>query len=199
MGTIKFHDVPQFAAGSFTQDDNSLWTENAINSKIINTPVNTIDNFVKENNISKIDFIKIDVEGSELNVLNGAIKSLVKFKPIVIFEVSSWTLNAFRKIIPEILVRRAMELFDDIYVIDRNDGHLESLSTEKDIYYFLHNNITNGNVDNILGCFRDDFCIKTIHNNGQYAVIQERDMVYKSRSWKITAPLRAIKRFFTKK
>ena len=41
----------------------------------------SIDDFIKDKKIKKIDFIKMDVEGSELNVLQGAITSLKKYKP----------------------------------------------------------------------------------------------------------------------
>ena len=38
-------------------------------------------------NISKIDFIKCDVEGFEFNVLLGAEKTLLKYKPLIFVEV----------------------------------------------------------------------------------------------------------------
>jgi hypothetical protein len=41
----------------------------------------SIDDFVQKNNIDKIDFIKMDIEGAELNALRGAIKTLNKFRP----------------------------------------------------------------------------------------------------------------------
>jgi len=41
----------------------------------------TLDKFVKENNIQKINFIKIDVEGMERNLLTGAESTIKKFKP----------------------------------------------------------------------------------------------------------------------
>jgi FkbM family methyltransferase len=40
--------------------------------KQINVKCETIDNYCKINNIEKIDFIKIDVEGAEKMVLDGA-------------------------------------------------------------------------------------------------------------------------------
>ena len=55
-------------------------------SMIENTPTIkknaiTIDKFVEENNIEKIDYIKMDVEGAEKNILEGSIKTIKKFKP----------------------------------------------------------------------------------------------------------------------
>ncbi|WP_346679871.1 FkbM family methyltransferase [uncultured Brachyspira sp.] len=57
-------------------------------SMIENTPTIkknaiTIDKFVEENNIEKIDYIKMDVEGAEKNILEGSIKTIKKFKPFL--------------------------------------------------------------------------------------------------------------------
>lgn len=41
----------------------------------------SIDDFVASQNIKKIDFIKMDIEGSEINALNGAINTIKTFKP----------------------------------------------------------------------------------------------------------------------
>ena len=53
------------------------------------------DNFVSSNNITKVDFIKIDVEGFERNVLLGLKKTLEKFRPILVIEYSTGTHNSF--------------------------------------------------------------------------------------------------------
>jgi hypothetical protein len=48
---------------------------------------NTIDNFVKENSIPKLDFIKCDVEGAEFMVYKGGGATIEKYKPIVFTEM----------------------------------------------------------------------------------------------------------------
>lgn len=48
----------------------------------------TLDEFVHKNNIQQIDFMKIDVEGFEKNVLYGGKQTLQKFKPIMFIEVN---------------------------------------------------------------------------------------------------------------
>ena len=44
--------------------------------KLLKVKTNTIDNFCKKNKITKIDILKIDVEGSEFEVLKGSKKIL---------------------------------------------------------------------------------------------------------------------------
>ncbi len=46
----------------------------------------SIDDYMAENNINKIDLLMIDVEGAEMNVLKGAEKMLEDSSPVVIFE-----------------------------------------------------------------------------------------------------------------
>ena len=52
-----------------------------LNRPAVKMKSTTIDKFVEENNIEKINYIKMDVEGAERNILEGAIKTIKKFKP----------------------------------------------------------------------------------------------------------------------
>jgi FkbM family methyltransferase len=49
--------------------------------KGIDVAITTTDIFVQEQQINKIDFIKIDVEGAEYDTLMGAKNTLLKFRP----------------------------------------------------------------------------------------------------------------------
>lgn len=47
----------------------------------------TIDTYVEQEKLSKIDVIKIDIEGFEYETLLGMEKTLSKFKPVILMEV----------------------------------------------------------------------------------------------------------------
>jgi len=46
----------------------------------------TIDNYVTANSIHRIDYLKIDTEGNDVRVINGAWKSISEFKPVIFCE-----------------------------------------------------------------------------------------------------------------
>ncbi|MDF3027780.1 MAG: methyltransferase FkbM family [Fluviicola sp.] len=54
----------------------------------VSVSVTSLDEFVSEQKIPRIDFIKIDVEGYELQVLKGAMQSIRQFRPALVFEYS---------------------------------------------------------------------------------------------------------------
>jgi len=68
------HSETSHAAGSIVMQRN-----NENDTEIVHCV--KLDDWVKENNIPKIDFIKADIEGAERNMLLGAIEVLKKFSP----------------------------------------------------------------------------------------------------------------------
>ena len=52
--------------------------------------VTTIDQFVYDQKLSMVDFIKADVEGLELFILRGAKDCLNKFHPFLLLEIQDW-------------------------------------------------------------------------------------------------------------
>lgn len=56
--------------------------------------VKVLDDFLpSEENLERIDFVKIDVEGYEMNVLKGAKKTLLKYKPKLFIEIDDANLK----------------------------------------------------------------------------------------------------------
>ena len=67
-----------------------------VGEKYEEVEVDTLDNILKELKISKVDLIKIDVEGAENLVLKGALKTLENSHPKIVFE--AWDKNHLDKI-----------------------------------------------------------------------------------------------------
>ncbi len=60
------------------------------NGKYRTEKINTrkLDDYVEENDIQRLDVLKLDVEGGELNVLRGGLESLASFRPDVLMELN---------------------------------------------------------------------------------------------------------------
>lgn len=74
--------------GLFNKRINMLLSDNGpassiytTNEKVVDAEFITLDEFIKENNIEKVDFIKMDIEGAEPEALEGCIETIRKFKP----------------------------------------------------------------------------------------------------------------------
>jgi FkbM family methyltransferase len=110
---------------------------------MINVVMETLDNVIPEN--VKIDFIKIDVEGAEYDVLIGAKQTILKSKPTIIFEFGIGASNHYGvnpKDMYELLVDQyGMKLYTlQEYLKSKNpfdkNGFVESYNKKKD-YYFI--------------------------------------------------------------
>ena len=80
--TLTFYYSPTITGASSAANI----TENDSMTKL-ECQTNTMDKFVKENNIPRLDFIKCDVEGAEFMVYQGGAETIEKYKPIVFTEM----------------------------------------------------------------------------------------------------------------
>lgn len=62
-----------------------------------------LDDYVREAGIARIDAIKIDIEGAELDALEGAVASLRRFQPVVAMELNAEPLAAAGRSVAEVL------------------------------------------------------------------------------------------------
>jgi FkbM family methyltransferase len=81
-GIAKFFFFPE------SYDQNSLRPLADSAAQCIDVKVETLDSVCSQRSISRLDFLKIDVEGNELAVFRGAQQSLNRFRPLVMFEIS---------------------------------------------------------------------------------------------------------------
>ncbi|MBU1171559.1 MAG: FkbM family methyltransferase [Proteobacteria bacterium] len=58
-----------------------------------NAPSITLDDYCLKQAISRLDLIKIDTEGQELDVIKGAMSCIRRFKPIIIFEAGQYIMD----------------------------------------------------------------------------------------------------------
>jgi len=80
----------------------------------------TIDNFCSGRNIKSIDVLKIDTEGADFFVLNGAVKILKSdIPPLVICEINKNVIKDFDKIKNQ-FIGFMSELDYDFFMIDNN-------------------------------------------------------------------------------
>jgi FkbM family methyltransferase len=71
--------------------------------QVIQVPVATLDGFVQAQGIEKLDFIKMDIEGGELDVLRGGERALRQLRPVWLFEACELNTAPYGYRAPEIL------------------------------------------------------------------------------------------------
>ena len=120
-------------------------------TKKVSCTVMKMDDFIKENNIERLDFIKCDVEGSELFVYQGGIESIKKFKPIIFSEMlRKW--SAKFNYHPNDIIKLLESIGYKCFVINNKKLRPFERVDEETVetnYFFLHkekhNNIINNN------------------------------------------------------
>ena len=63
----------------------------------------TLDDFSQQQNLSRVDLIKCDTEGSELFVFQGASKIIKKFNPIILTEIDEGNMSRYKLRVSDIL------------------------------------------------------------------------------------------------
>lgn len=63
-----------------------------VNTEEVET--STLDSFVERSGLSNIEAVKMDIEGSELKALHGAINTITKFRPVMMIGVNEVSLKA---------------------------------------------------------------------------------------------------------
>jgi FkbM family methyltransferase len=58
-------------------------------------PVETVDSYARQIGLTRLDLVKIDVEGSEVAVMQGGRETFRRFRPTIMIEVNPGTLQRF--------------------------------------------------------------------------------------------------------
>lgn len=74
-------DKLMFSMDDHNKDGSKIISSTESKGSVITVDTISIDDFVKENHIGRVDFIKLDIEGAELEALKGAQDTLKKCRP----------------------------------------------------------------------------------------------------------------------
>ena len=135
-------------SGAFVSDTTKL-SEDHITEKI---NIIKLDDFF-ENLSVKPNFLKIDVEGYEIKVLEGAINLLEFCKPTVVMEMNAFCLNVLHRVcLPEFIDKMKL-IFPFLYAIDANNKSILNLHVQEEAYAAMHHHIVHRRYPNLVGGF----------------------------------------------
>jgi FkbM family methyltransferase len=91
--TLYATSIANTGASSLARDNAKIWGGAPRAYQVRARP---IDDVIRELNLSRVDAVKVDVEGAEVSVLRGAIGTLKRFHPKLVVEVSRRQLASFQ-------------------------------------------------------------------------------------------------------
>jgi FkbM family methyltransferase len=129
---IKPSGSPSTVAHVLTTETHSEYEQEFIQIK-------KLDKVYKSIGISNVQFLKIDVEGYELDVVYGATKLLKQYKPVLVLEFNSLCLNQFRDMPANVFLHKINRIFPLVYAVE-GQRYLD-LKSINDRYHVVHENI----------------------------------------------------------
>lgn len=98
-GTIQVHEIAlsdRVGTVSMTIPETGNSGRNCISNDANGSiPMLTLDAFVEREKLSRVDCIKVDVEGSEVAFLRGAAGTIRKYRPVIMIEIFSGGLGRY--------------------------------------------------------------------------------------------------------
>ena len=97
--------------------------------------------------LDRVDLIKIDIEGSELDALAGAADTIKRCNPLVLMEFNSFAFIHYRNIVPREALAVIRRTFPELRFFNRQTRQVELLVDDE---AFLRNNLLTGFVDDLI-------------------------------------------------
>ncbi len=113
-GTFELTFAPNNRSGGFV----SNLTNASEGHQVEQITIAKGDDFIREHQIAKVDFIKIDVEGFEQSVIEGLAETIAREQPIVALELNHWCLNAFQRTSVPDFFDFLRSVFPYLYAVD---------------------------------------------------------------------------------
>ena len=191
--TLNFH-ISDFGAGSHFVTDAHLGKETFTSTPI---PVTTLDEFMRSSDApNRIDFIKMDAEGFEPNVIAGGKNTIEKFSPPILMEFNSWSLYFAHRFDPYTFACFLWSTFDVSSV--EKDGTTSPAGDGNVQAFLFYNMTTHGCVDDVVLELKPGAVIPSLPEmtGAHRSLTSELEAMRASTSWRITAPLRKLRTFF---
>lgn len=134
-GEALFHDA-EHSAGAHLMDPATLAAQAL---PTVRVPVTTLDDLVERHGLARLDFVKIDVEGFETEVLDGASRSFERFRPIVFAEFNAWVLQCNRNANPRATLEDWLARFPVVHALRGAEPPLRV--TEANLLDVLHDHL----------------------------------------------------------
>jgi FkbM family methyltransferase len=113
-GQLELNVDPQHPGGSYIGPNDGRTVVEAIE-------VTTLDAWVETEGLDRLDLIKLDVEGGEPFVLDGAVRTIERFHPTLVVELNPAALRQFHNLDSRYLYRRLRKLYRRLAYV-REDG-----------------------------------------------------------------------------
>jgi len=97
----------------------SAWGS-GVEQKTESVTIETLDGWMAKQKPRRVDFVKMDVEGSELAVLDGGRETFSRHRPKMIIELNRNTLRLYFGVEPRALFDRLSEIYGYIYLISED-------------------------------------------------------------------------------
>jgi len=157
-GTSIMQGLHSFLAGSFIADSYPLTTQEFT----VKVPVRALDNVFDSFNMNQLDFMKIDVEGYELFVLEGAKKIIKQFKPIAYLEMNHWCLNVIQRITLPEFRERLLDIFPHVFAIE--DYSFLDFTCPNNFHVIAHEHLLRFKYLNLVAGFNKEELLQNLQN-----------------------------------
>ncbi|HYZ34235.1 MAG TPA: FkbM family methyltransferase [Crenalkalicoccus sp.] len=135
-GEVAFHAEPDHSAGAKLVSDRALDRARLAPETV---RAETLDALVARHGLGRLDLIKVDVEGFEGDVLDGAAATLARFRPACIVEFNAWTLLCNRDANPRHVLEAWLARFPFVHAF-RGQAAPQRVTAETALG-FLHDHL----------------------------------------------------------
>ncbi|MEX0875106.1 MAG: FkbM family methyltransferase [Actinomycetota bacterium] len=230
-GELTIYENREFAAGSTVIDDSSFvartyadrtMTESEESQgSFVKVPTTTLDLLGVQRGFDKLDLVKIDAEGHDIEVLRGGIETIRSMNATALVEFASFALTTQKRMLPQDALDEIRSMFQRVFVVQRW-GSLREITNDTQAWDFLYENATTRAVADLLCGFADSRLLAGVDAligpqpaphieelrariaelEGELNREQERtrhldqeiEALKQTLSWRVTKPLRAVRR-----